>query len=564
MKQLPGFWIVRWRDRHGIVPCALGGLAFGLTMPPWGLWGLAWIALVPLWRWGIQRGSWRGVVAWGFLYEGLTLQWLWDLHPLTWMGIPWWPSLLIALGCWLGAIAWRLGSFLLWTQLMFRLTSRRSKSGTGASWQSRSSGLRVLWGTALWCAIDSFWSWGPLYWDSWALSQSPHNLPILHLGRLAGPMAITGAIVAVNGLLAEAWNLQLISGSSHAEVGDSPTPSQGLRPRQLLGVAVALVVGLHGLGGLLSLQGDRARANLPGSGPALQVGVVQGNIPTRRKLTAAGVNLALQRYSQGFESLAAQGADAVLLPEGAFPFLWSEQRQTLGQPFLAAIARHPTTQVWLGAFERGEKVYGSEPIGRDEIADPDIRQSLLALDAEGRVTSRYNKIKLVPLGEYLPAEALLGRVLGRLSGLPESLVPGQASQHFETAWGRAAVMICYEPAFSQISRRQVRAGGQWLLNSANLDPYSDVLMAQSEALGVIRAIESDRWLVQATNTGYSGVIDPGGRVMWRSPPREFVTHAAVIYPRQSQTLYGQWGDWLTPTLLAGAAATFFWQQRLKP
>ena len=65
--------------------------------------------------------------------------------------------------------------------------------------------VRLLLGVTLWCGLESLWSAGPLWWSSLSYTQSPHNLPILHLGQLSGASAVTAAIVAVNGLFAEAW-----------------------------------------------------------------------------------------------------------------------------------------------------------------------------------------------------------------------------------------------------------------------------------------------------------------------------------------------------------------------
>ena len=72
--------------------------------------------------------------------------------------------------------------------------------------------------------------------------------------------------------------------------------------------------------------------------------------------------------------------------------------------------------------------------------------------------------------------------------------------------------------------------------------------AQHHAQDVARAIETDRWAVRATNTGYSGIVDPNGRTIWLSGINTYETHAENVYLRQTETLYVKWGDWLTPLL----------------
>jgi apolipoprotein N-acyltransferase len=75
--------------------------------------------------------------------------------------------------------------------------------------------------------------------------------------------------------------------------------------------------------------------------------------------------------------------------------------------------------------------------------------------------------------------------------------------------------------------------------------------AQHHAQDVFRAVESDRWAIRATNTGYSGIVDPHGRTLWLSGINTYEIHAETVYPRQTRTLYVRWGDWLVWLLLGG-------------
>ncbi len=81
-------------------------------------------------------------------------------------------------------------------------------------------------------------------------------------------------------------------------------------------------------------------------------------------------------------------------------------------------------------------------------------------------------------------------------------------------------------------------------------------MAQHLAHSQMRAIEFDRWLAQATNTGYSAVVSPTGQVQqMRLQPHISAWSLASVYPRRYLTPYARWGDWLTPLLNLGAAAS---------
>lgn len=417
-------------------------------------------------------------------------------------------------------------------------------------WQTLSSWQRVLVGTALWCAVEWVWSRGPLYWTSLSYTQSPHNLLGLQMGQLAGPITVTAAIVSVNGLLAEGWRIsqtgrevksvQKVKSAQEAkgirEPGEQSEKGKERHPqagsRKLLGYGIALFLCFHIVGWGLYM---RPLADVPEQ--ALRVGLVQGNIPTSEKLSLAGVQASRQVYLEGYEALVGAGADLVITPEGSIAQTWNTFTQDRDL-LMRAVVRNQVPLL-LGTFARQDIALNQ---GRST-------QSLLLLSPKAKVVGRYNKVKLVPLGEYLPFEPLLRAVMGPL--LPwESLAPGRLDQQLETPFGPVAAGICYESAFARLFRAQVARGAQAIFTASNNDPYPPRQMMQHHAQDVMRAIETDRWEVRVTNTGLSGVVDPRGRSLWLSAPNERVVHSSQIYLRQSRTPYVRWGDWLTPLLLA--------------
>ncbi|MCF4970655.1 apolipoprotein N-acyltransferase [Nostoc sp. CMAA1605] len=519
---------------------ALGsGVAMGLTVAPVGAWFMAWVALAPLWA-IVARGQGAGgrgedvflpcssaplrpfllmPLLWGVGYHGVALFWITGIHPMDWLGVPWWPSLAITVFCWSFISLWG-GIFLvIWAGVL--------------SWLKLSSSLlRVLVGTALWCALESLWSAGPLWWSSLAYTQSPHNLVILHLGQLSGPNTVTAAIVAINGLIAEAWLSYQQARNQRDEIRNkdknyTPTPLHPYTPTPLkhLAIATTLLISLHLLGLFLY---TRPIAQPPNA--ALKVGIVQGNIPNKIKLLPEGVQRAIRGYTEGYLTLVNQGVDAVLTPEGAMPFFDKNLAMT---PLVAAIQEKGVI-AWVGAF-------GSQ--GRS------YTNSLFTVNSQGELISRYDKSKLVPLGEYIPFEEVLGALIQRLSPLDEHQVHGSSNQIFDTPLGRAIVGICYESAFPEVFRRQAAAGGEFILSSSNDAHYSAAMPFQHHAQDIIRAIETDRWSARATNTGYSAFVTPHGQTLWISGYNTYQTHAETIYKRQTKTLYVRWGDWLTPLLL---------------
>ncbi|AFZ29609.1 Apolipoprotein N-acyltransferase [Gloeocapsa sp. PCC 7428] len=487
------------------------GILMGLTVAPVEAWFLAWIALVPLWvivaSSTPQKTKLLSALLWGIGYHGVALAWITGVHPMMWMGVPWLASIAIALFCWVAITLWGAVLVTAWAVCM-TIFSR----GVGTF-------TRVLIGVALWCGLESLWSLGPLYWTSLSYTQSPHNLIILHLGQISGSLTVTAAIVAVNGLLAEAWMRY-----ERSEVGGRRSGKNTITLR-LFASSCLLFVALHLVGfGLYS----RPLVQPPET--ALRVGIIQGNIPNTIKLYSEGLRRAIAGYTEGYITLAEQGVEAVLTPEGALPFMWSEVLRTS----LYTAVQEKGVTAWIGAFgEQGQN----------------YTNSLFTLTGDGTVLSRYDKVKLVPIGEYIPFEQVLGGLVRRLSPLEAKLVPGAPDQVFDTPFGRAIAVICYSSAFPEQVRYQAAAGGQFILSAANNAHYSPSMPAQHHAQDTMRAIETDRWAVRATNTGYSGIVDPHGRTVWISNLNTYELHAETIYRRTTQTLYVRWGDWLTPLLL---------------
>lgn len=501
----------------------------GLTVAPVGAWFLAWIALAPLWVLILTSAKRKNqsppapsspsappALFWGIGYHGVALSWITGIHPMTWLGVPWLPSLLITLFCW-GFISLLGGVFVtIWAAVMARLGGQKP-------W------LRVLVGTAVWCGLESLWSAGPLWWSSLAYTQSPHNLLIVHLGQLSGPNTVTAAIVAINGLIAEGW-------TNRQDAKDAKIFSASSAPLRFVNkywvISTGLLITLHLIGFILY---SRPIAQLPEA--ALKVGIVQGNIPNRLLQSSEGFRRAQENYTSGYITLANQGVDAVLTPEGALPIF---QRNLLGTALVAAV-KEKGVVAWIGAFgERGDS----------------YTISLFTFNSKGEIVSRYDKSKLVPLGEYIPFEEILGGIVQRLSPLEAHQVPGSANQIFDTPFGRAIASICYESAFPEQFRRQAAAGGQFIVSSSNDAHYTASMPFQHHAQDIMRAIETDRWSARATNTGYSGFIDPHGRTLWISGYNTYETHAETIYRRQTQTLYVRWGDWLTPLLLISSGGAW--------
>jgi len=492
--------------------CLFSGILMGITSAPVNAWFFAWIALIPVWIWLITRSRFRLThlmppMAFAIGYHGVAIYWITGIHPMTWMGVPWFASLCIAIVCWLAIIIWGIILVSLWSWAMIGITQILAHPLQ-----------RVLMGVTLWCSLETLWSYSPLHWTTLAFTQSPHNLPVLQLLSLSGTTTVTAIIVAVNGLLAEAIILT------------GPTGNNKIWAANLAKGGIILLITTHLLGwGLYSRPLERPPEK------AIQVGIIQGNIPNEIKLNRQGWRKAIEGYTTGYIKLAQSGADAVLTPETALPVQWHKQMRQRYSFYNAILEQG--IPAWVGAF--GNKN------GRST-------NSLFSVDGNGKTLDRFDKVKLVPLGEYIPLEPILGQLIDRLSPLESQFAHGDPHQTLKTPFGKAIVGICYESAYGEHFRQQADRGGQLILSVANNDHYSQTMPAQHHAQDIMRAIETDRAVVRATNTGYSAFIDPKGNTRWQSEFEQYQTHLDTIYPRQTQTLYVRWGNWLMWVLLSSA------------
>ena len=532
-----------------IIITFISGILMGLSTAPMSAFYLAWVALIPLWVFTIKthRGiniskekttlkslifdnkTWIALF-WGLGYHGLSLFWITGIHPMTWMEFSWWTSLSIAIVCWLFITIWGAALVVTWS-LIIRFFDCFKYRNIYLRNTLINSCLRVVFGVSIWCLLESIWSQGPLWWTSLSYTQSPDNLAVLQLSQLSGFSTVTAIIVAVNGLIAE--GIISRTNKSKFKTFTSKKKYHWLRCNQydnysftLFCMSIIVLLSLHLVGLFLYnfpvLKSEKS---------AIKIGIIQGNIPNSIKLYPEGLKKAINGYTNGYKLLADQGANLIITPETALPFNWNNI--VINTPLYSEILTHKVP-ILLGVF--GERKNSST-------------NSLLSVTGEGKILSSFDKVKLVPLGEYIPFESILGKVIDRLSPLDSHLKAGDKNQIFKTPFGQAIIGICYESAFSEHFRRQAKIGGEFIITASNNAHYNEAMPAQHHAQDIIRAIETGKWMARVTNTGYSGIVNPRGQTLWISDIDTYQLHQGKIYRSHSSTLYVQWGDWLTKILL---------------
>lgn len=157
---------------------------------------------------------------------------------------------------------------------------------------------------------------------------------------------------------------------------------------------------------------------------------------------------------------------------------------------------------------------------------------------DGTVGERYDKVRRVPFGEYVPLRGIIEAIAGENSGLPaRDALAGTEPAIVLTPAGDLAIAISWEIFFTNRGREGVLHGGQLLLNPTNGSSYwLTEVQTQQVASSQLRAIETGRWVVQAAPTGFSAIVDPTGDVVQRTSISEQAVLQQEVALRSGDTV----------------------------
>jgi apolipoprotein N-acyltransferase len=258
-------------------------------------------------------------------------------------------------------------------------------------------------------------------------------------------------------------------------------------------------------------------------GAPITVTLLQGNIAQDQKWQANQKLRTLSLYWQLTEQH--WDADVIIWPETAIPAFLSEVKDFYLDP-LSALARDKGTDLVVSLPSNG--------------SGTDYYNSVMTL---GKQEAVYHKHHLLPFGEYLPLQPLSGWVLDRLAIPLGNFAAGAARQPLLKAGGYPFVTtICYEDAFGELVNRQVGQAA-YLVNVTNDAWFGDTSQPhQHMQMAQMRALETGRYLVRATNTGLTGFVMPNGKISARAPLFTTTTLTSTIIPMAGLTPYARWGD----------------------
>ena len=298
--------------------------------------------------------------------------------------------------------------------------------------------------------------------------------------------------------------------------------SRSYRSMALLSASIAVVLGIALWGG--ARLRDSA---LTSQGTPVRVALVQGNIAQDVKWDPAHATSILNAYLNLTRDAAAKGAQLVIWPESStpFPFL----NDPIGGDKIRAVVRE----------SRVELLLGSDMVDQ---ANKSYYNAAFLVRKTGEVAGVYQKMHLVPFGEFVPLQQLLFFV-GPLVEQVGGFTPGRDMVMLPTSHGPISTAICYEIVFPRLVRESVLRGSELLTTITNdawyghsSAPYQHFLQAS------MRAIEQGRYLARAANTGISGFVDPYGRVLQQSEIFERAILVGDVRMLRGSTVYGRIGD----------------------
>jgi len=224
--------------------------------------------------------------------------------------------------------------------------------------------------------------------------------------------------------------------------------------------------------------------------------------------------------------------DLIIWPESPAPFYTNDPRFRTA---ISEMARRAGTWVVTGSI-------GTAPATKSGTHEL-IFNSAVIVSPTGEWTGRYDKVHLVPFGEYLPFPSLFS-FAGGLSKEVGEFEPGGSRVPLDATDEKLGVFICYESVFPDDVRQFAGQGAQVFVNISNDGWYGDSgAWSQHVNQTRMRAIENERWVLSAANTGLTGSIDPYGRMVVRAPRKDRTTLVAPYALTYVTTFYSRHGDW---------------------
>jgi apolipoprotein N-acyltransferase len=351
-------------------------------------------------------------------------------------------------------------------------------------------------------------------------------LATLGMSQVGGPVV---GIVRVGGVLVLTWFVFQVS-MGVVEIGrqlrDGRLGAVGHRPQAAAGVTVALLV--LGVAAVAPRGSD--------TGESMRVAAIQGGGEQGTSALEVPSRIVTDRHLRATRAIDAdEELDLVLWPENTVDVPVFEGSGI--HEAIAAEAARLDTPISVGITE--ERDGGRRRINSQVVIAPD-----------GEIVARYDKVRRVPFGEYVPMRDILEFIGAPIERIGRDAVAGTDPAAVELPDGTTlGVVISWEVFFAGRAREGVEVGAEAILNPTNGASYTGtIVQTQQVASSRLRAIENGRWVVQAAPTGFTAIVDADGTVLQRTGVSEARVLFGLIELREGDTWYTRLGD--RPIILA--------------
>lgn len=464
--------MLNWKD---IILSILSGMLLIAGFPPFDLYLLAWVALVPLlislWEKEAKVSFILGTIT-GFIYFIGTIYWVFNsMYNYGHLSAILSGVILIILSLYLAAY---IGLF----AVVFNSLSDRSRIPS------------IVIAPVLWVTLEVIrtYAFTGFPWSMLGYTQYKF-LTLIQISDITGIYGISFLVAAVNGVVFD------VAFNGPRRVNKMP-----LFPEKPITASVVACIILI----LLTLGYGIWRLNKDIKGRTIRASVIQGNIDQVVKWDSQHKEEILNTYERMSLSASAEAPDIIVWPESSLPFIYDYEDEPI-------TAFH--------AFQRDlhtSLLFGGVIAKKDKDGNTLYSNSALLLSSEGKLLSTYDKIHLVPYGEYIPLKKLFP-FINKLTAGAGDFMPGKEPVVMKTSFASIGNLICYEIIFPGLVRKFVNHGADLLITITN-DAWFGRTSApyQHFSMAVFRAIENRVPVVRAANTGISGFIDSKGRIKRKS------------------------------------------------
>ncbi len=499
-----------------VMSAASGGLLV-LGFPVFNAYFIAWIAIAPLLialRGKSLKSSFRLGGLTGIIYFIGTIYWVY--HSMYYYGgLPLPLSILLMILLSISQALYIAGFSMLFTFIT-----------------SRSVLPAVLSAPVVWVTLEYVRTYTIFSFPWSMLGYSQHNfLPIIQIADMTGVYGISFLLAASSGMIhdiAVIW-------TDRSEIAGKAL--RRLSPLCIMIFLLALAASFYY--GHEKLEGKE-------EGREITVSVIQGNIEQGIKWDSRFRRKVIDTYKKLSIKASIDRPQIIVWPESALPFAFGNDKDQTDE--IVAFQKELETHL----------LFGSIMVKPGKGKESRLSNSALLLSPEGEILSVYDKIHLVPYGEYVPLKELFPFV-GKMVAAIGDFARGQETTVMETPFAKIGNLICYEIIFPGLVRKFADSGANVLVTITN-DAWFGHTAApyQHFSMAVFRAVENRAPVVRAANTGISGFIDSRGRIIRESGLFVEDVLTQTVNTGLKKSFYTKYGDVFAYICIVSSLLLFVW------